>query len=125
MFGRQKRMTWTQIGTIYGIAGALFYLSIVYIWAFLNASQGGLLAQWNEPMRHVTFFCLLLFVPVMTLPSIALSFLGPAVSTDVRNVIMIVTMPPMGAILGRLFDYWAGWLEKSGMKNKIVAMKTR
>jgi uncharacterized membrane protein YdjX (TVP38/TMEM64 family) len=118
-------MTWTQIGTLYGILGAIFYISIVYFWAFLNSSQAGLPAQWDGPMRYVTFFGLLLFAPVVTFPSIVLSLFGPAVTTDVRNVVMIISMPLMGAVLGSVFGYWVGWLEKSGVKRMILPMKTR
>lgn len=125
MFGRKKRMTWAQIGTIYGITGAVFYISIVSIWAFLNASQGALLAQWNEPMRYVTSFGLLLFVPVIIFPSIVLSFLGPAVTTDVRNFVMIISLPLMGICIGKILDHVVDWLEKSGVKRMIIPIKTR
>jgi len=125
MSKRQKRMTWGQIGTIYGIIGAVFYISIVYIWASLNSSQGALLAQWSEPMGYVTFYGLLLFVPLVIFPSIVLSFLGPGVTTDVRNFVMIISLPVMGICIGRVVDYVVDWVEKSGVKRVIIPMKTR
>lgn len=125
MFGQQKQMPWAQIGTIYGVTGAMFYICVVYIWAFLNSSQGVLLAQWNEPMRYVTFFGLLLFVPLVIIPSLVLSFLGQAVTTDVRNVVMIISLPLMGLLIGRVFDYVVNWVEKSGVKRMMTPMKTR
>jgi len=118
-------MTWGQIGTIYGIIGAVFYISIVYIWASLNSSQGALLAQWSEPMGYVTFYGLLLFVPLVIFPSIVLSFLGPGVTTDVRNFVMIISLPVMGICIGRVVDYVVDWVEKSGVKRVIIPMKTR
>jgi len=118
-------MSWAQIGIMYGITGAIFYISIVYIWAFLNSSQGGILAQWNGPMGYVTFFGLLLFAPLITFPSIVLSFLGPAVTTDVRNAAMVISLPLMGICIGKILDYVVDWLEKSGVKRMMTPMKTR
>lgn len=125
MFGQQKRMTWAQTGTIYGILGAIFYIGIVYTWAFLNSSQGGLIAGWNEPVRYVTFFGLLLFAPVVTFPSIVLSFLGPAVTTDIRTVAMAVSLPLMGACIGTVLGHMVNWWEKNGGKQMIIPLKTR
>ncbi len=122
MFGQQKRMTWVQTGAIYGIAGAIFYLSIVYSWAFLN-SQGALQAQWNEPMRYVTLFGLILFSPLMIVPTTVLSLLGPAVSTDVRNLVMMISLPLMGAVIGMVFTYAAEWWEKSGASGMMTPFR--
>ncbi len=118
----QKLKTLAKLGAIYGIIGAMFYIGVVYIWAFLNSSPGGL-AQYSEPMRYVTLSGLILFSPLLIFPTAVLSFFGPAVSTDARNLVMIIALPLMGALIGTVLDYAAGWLEKSGAIRMIVPVK--
>jgi membrane protein DedA with SNARE-associated domain len=94
----------------------------VYVWAFLN-SQGVLLDQYGEPMRYVTLSGLILFSPLMIFPTAVLSFLGPAVSTDVRNLFMLIALPLMGAVIGTVFWYAVEWWEKSGASGMITPFR--
>lgn len=122
MSEQQNGKTWTKIGTIYGIAGAIFYISIVHIWAFLN-SQGVLLAQYSEPMRYVTLSGLILFSPLMIVPTTMLSLAGPAVSTDIGNLFMVIALPLMGALIGTVFYHGVGYWEKCGASGMITPFK--
>lgn len=122
MFGQQKEKTGMKTGAIYGIAGAIFYLGIVYSWAFLN-SDGTLLAQYGGLMRYVTLAGLILFSPLMIVPTAILSLAGPGVSDDFRNLFMVISLPLMGALIGTAFSYAAGWWERSGASGVMTPFR--